>query len=163
MGACSPTLFCSGPPAGIRSASKVGEVGGGAGDWHRLRPFSDQLEGFEPSISIFWIFLLASASGGMTTVCICKAFQPASLANPTPPPIDPSSLLSITHTHPAFSDIIKRGPLALLAIGLPACVTRAARIHLLIPESIFVVPACPARLTSRLPALDPGGRALSVA
>lgn len=62
----------------------------------------------------------------MTTVSLFNSLGkssvhiPTSLANqPTPPPV--------IYTNPAFQIPISR--LALLAIGLLGCVTRAARIH----------------------------------
>lgn len=98
---------------------------------------------FEPSILIldFFFLPLASAPGGMTAACPpCKipASQPASLAPP------------IAHypTQP-FEITAYLGTLALLAIGLPGCVIRAARIHLLAPSCLADRPTD--RLTSTLP------------
>lgn len=88
-----------------------------------LGPFETPCLGtFEPSILIL-DFLLASASGGMTTVCFCcKVSSQPALPKFSVDPLRPIS------RYPAFR--YHCSPLALLAIGLRGCVIRAARIHL---------------------------------
>lgn len=94
--------------------------GGGAAIGTDLGPFERHLGRFEPSIPIFGFSLGLGARRHDHRLCL----QSFSTNQPrlTPRPV----------TQP--SDIIAYGPLALLAIGLPGCVTRAARIHLLAPD-----------------------------
>lgn len=65
---CFAHAFCSGPPAGIKSARKVGEVGGGAAIGTDLGPFQNSWKGSNLRYRFFGFFSWPRRPGGMITV-----------------------------------------------------------------------------------------------